>query len=66
MTDQPITDNELLDHIAAAWAAGYDQGYAEGCNDKTEDEDQAATHDLACRTIGLRPHNGPPLWAVAS
>jgi hypothetical protein len=57
---------EVLDHIAAAFQAGYDQGYAEGRNDRLEDEQHAAVHDLACRTIGLRPHNGPPLWAVAS
>lgn len=59
-------DRELLDHIAAAFTAGRAQGYAEGRNDRLEDERLAAVHDLACRTIGLRPHDGPPLWSVAS
>jgi hypothetical protein len=57
---------EILDHINAAFTAGYNQGYTHGHNDRLEDEQHAVAHDLACQTIGLRPHDGPPLWAVAS
>jgi hypothetical protein len=63
---ETITWIEVLDHIAAAWVAGYDQGLAEGRNLRLEDEHLSGVHDLACRTIGLSPHDGPPLWSVAS
>lgn len=60
---------EVLDHVAAAHAAGYEMGYAHGRNDLAEDEQRAAVHDLACRTIGLRPlafdDDDAPLWSVA-
>ena len=61
-----VSWDEVLDHIAAAWQAGYSKGYAEGRNDRLEDEQLAAVHDLACRTTGLRDQHGPPLWAIAS
>jgi len=59
-------DGELLETIHAAYVAGYNVGYAHGHNDRESDLQDAAVHDLACRTIGLRPHDGPPLWQVAS
>ena len=34
--------------------------------DRLEENRLAAVHDLACRSIGLRPHDGLPLWSVAS
>jgi hypothetical protein len=58
--------SEVLEHIDRAFGCGYDLGYAHGRNDRLEDDDHARRHDLAYRTIGLRPQNGPPLWAVAS
>jgi hypothetical protein len=64
-----ISDQEILDNIIAAWVAGFDQGYAEGRNDRSDDDRLAAVHDLACRMIGIRPqddHEEPPLWVVAS
>lgn len=61
-----VTWREVLDHIDAAWIAGYDVGYARGRNDRDDDDELAAVRDLACRTIGLTPHDGPPLWSVAS
>jgi hypothetical protein len=61
-----ITDDELLDHIAAAFTAGYDLGMAHGRNDRLEEDHLAAVHDYACMVIGIREHDGPPLWSVAS
>lgn len=59
--------SELLDTIHAAFVAGYDLGLAHGRADRARDEEDAAIHDLACRTIGLRPDNADaPRWAVAS
>jgi len=59
--------SEVLDHIAAAFTAGYDRVYATGRNDRLEDERLDAIHDLACRTIGLRPDDADvPRWSVAS
>jgi hypothetical protein len=63
---EKITWSEVIDHIAVAFRAGYDQGYAEGRRDRLEDERLAGVHDLACRTIGLSPHDGPPMWSVSS
>jgi hypothetical protein len=64
--EDTVTWREVLDHIDQAFGCGYDLGYAHGRNDRLGDDDHARRHDLACRTIGLRPHSGSPLLAVAS
>lgn len=69
MSVHEVAWSEVLDHVAAAYTAGYDMGYAHGRNDLAEDEQRAAVHHLACQTIGLRPaalrDGDAPLWSVA-
>jgi hypothetical protein len=67
MTTEGVTWSEVLDHISAAFTAGYGVGFAHGRNDRAEDEQHVAAHELACRTIGLGPFSDDaPPWSVAS
>jgi hypothetical protein len=57
---EKITWSDVLDHIAAAWVAGFDQGFAEGRNALFEDQELGALHQAANRVVQamvtLDPH----------
>lgn len=64
--DDLVTWPEVLEHVHAAFLAGYDLGTAHGRHDTAQDAAQDAAHDLACRTIGIRDDTGPVRWDLAS